>query len=62
MAAGAVANLQATREAIRTARAVMDHTSHTILSGGQADAFAHEMGIPPADTASPASIKTAQEW
>lgn len=62
MAAGAVANLQTTREAVRTARAVMEHTTHTLLAGEQADAFAGEMGIPSGNLSTEVSLDRWRQW
>jgi beta-aspartyl-peptidase (threonine type) len=47
-AAGAVAGVTATRNPVRLARAVMDHSPHLLLARDGADVFAREQGL--ADT------------
>ncbi|KAK7940974.1 uncharacterized protein PG986_013361 [Apiospora aurea] len=42
---GAVAALRRVRDAVGVARAVLDHTSHSLLAGDQATAFAVENGF-----------------
>lgn len=44
-AAGSVGCLRRVKNAIGVARAVLEHTSHTLLVGDQATAFAVEMGF-----------------
>ncbi|KAK9807970.1 hypothetical protein WJX73_008598 [Symbiochloris irregularis] len=62
MRAGAVANLQKVKKAISTARLVLEHTTHTLLSGQQADAFAAEMGEELSDLSTPGSTTQHQTW
>eukprot|EP00968_Pinguiococcus_pyrenoidosus_P024119 scaffold4291_cov256-Pinguiococcus_pyrenoidosus.AAC.2 len=45
MNAGAVGFLRASRGAIRVARAVLEHSSHTLLVGEGADSFADMLGL-----------------
>jgi L-asparaginase / beta-aspartyl-peptidase len=47
--AGAVAGVRSTRNPIRLAREVMDHSAHVLLAGAGADAFARERGVEAAD-------------
>ncbi len=44
-AAGAVAGVSATKNPIRAARAVMEHSPHVMLAGAGADAFSREQGL-----------------
>lgn len=46
LAAGAVAGVQAAKNPIALARAVMEHTPHVMLIGSGADAFAARIGLP----------------
>ena len=62
MAAGAVAALQATRQAATAARLVMQHSSHTLLAGPAADAFAREMGLPAANLSTPRTAAQHRAW
>lgn len=62
MEAGAVAALGSVRGAIAAARLVMEHTSHTLLVGAAADAFAMEMGLPMGYLSTPASLKETAVW
>lgn len=62
MAAGAVAALAATRQAISAARLVMRHSSHTLLAGPAADDFAAEMGLPRANLSTAHSIDQHRQW
>lgn len=62
MAAGAVAALQATRQAISAARLVMQHSSHTLLAGAAADAFAQEMGLRRSNLSTAHSVAQHQKW
>jgi N4-(beta-N-acetylglucosaminyl)-L-asparaginase len=62
MAAGAVAALQATRQAATAARLVMQHSSHTLLAGPAADAFAREMGLPAANLSTPLTAAQHRSW
>lgn len=50
---GAVAYLTRSRHAISVARAVMEHTAHTMLAGKGADRFAVMMGFPNETTITP---------
>ena len=43
--AGSVACLRGVREAVSVARGVMEHTSHTLLAGEKATAFARMLGF-----------------
>ena len=45
MDVGAVGDLQNIRDAVGVARAVLEHTSHTLLAGNQATDFAVQMGF-----------------
>lgn len=62
MEAGAVAALGSVRGAIVAAKLVMVHTSHTLLAGTAADAFAKEMGLPTKNLSTPASLEAAAAW
>ena len=62
MEAGAVANLQHVRDAVSTARLVMQYTSHTLLSGEQADAFAAEMGKKLFNLSTAGSFRNFKIW
>ena len=62
MAAGAVAALQASRQAATAARLVMQHSSHTLLAGPAADAFAREMGLPAANLSTPRTAAQHRAW
>lgn len=62
MAAGAVAALQTTRQAVSAARLVMQHSSHTLLAGAAADAFAQEMGLPRSNLSTAHSIAEHRKW
>ena len=62
MQAGSVCDLRHVKEAIGTARLVMKHTQHTMLSGLQATAFAQEMGMKLANLSTPASSKAFYDW
>lgn len=44
-AAGAVAGVTATKNPVRLARAVMDHSPHVLLAGSGADAFSRDQGL-----------------
>lgn len=50
---GAVCNLERTRNPIRVARAVMDHTDHVLLGGEGALRFARALGFPDWDPETP---------
>ena len=62
MAAGAVAALQATRQAATAARLVMHHSSHTLLAGPAADKFAQEMGLPAANLSTSRTAAQQRTW
>ena len=62
MAAGAVSNLRHVRHAITAARLVMEHTSHTLLSGLQATEFALDMGLSLSNLSTPASSNIYWAW
>lgn len=57
--AGAVAALTTTRNPVRAARAVMEHTRHVLLAGAGADQFAREQGIEQVD---PSYFRTDKRW
>ena len=46
LSCGAVANVTQAKNPIRLARAVRDKTTHVLLTGGAADLFAKQVGIP----------------
>jgi beta-aspartyl-peptidase (threonine type) len=57
--AGAVAGVQRVKNPILLARAVMEHSSHVMLIGDGAEAFAKEQGIPLVD---PSYFRTEERW
>jgi beta-aspartyl-peptidase (threonine type) len=57
--AGAVAQLTTTKNPVRAARAVMEHSRHVLLAGAGADQFAREQGIEQVD---PKYFFTAKRW
>ncbi|KAK6864812.1 asparaginase-domain-containing protein [Apiospora arundinis] len=59
---GAVAALRRVRDAIGVARAVLDHTSHSLLAGDQATAFAAQNGFLEEDIGTADSARRCQEW
>ena len=59
---GAVAFLSKYRSAARVARLVMEHTSHSLLVGEGAQAFAHMMGVPQQSTVTNSSMEEYHEW
>ena len=61
MEAGAVSDLRFVKQAVTTARLVMEHTQHTMLAGLQATQFAKDMGLPMAvlDTEESAAVHKA---
>lgn len=60
---GAVANLRRVRDAIKTARLVLEKTDHSILAGEEATAFASQFGIKVYDTlATDESKREFLEW
>jgi len=62
MRMGAVAALRNISNAIGVARAVMDHTAHTMLAGSQATDFAVQMGFKAESLTTPASAAIWQAW
>lgn len=62
MNVGAVAGLRRIKEAIRTARLVLDHTSHSLLVGDQATDFAKMMGFKEEQLQTPESKRKWLEW
>lgn len=59
LAAGAVAGLTTTRHPISAARAVIEGSTHVLLGGEGADAFARSQGLEQAD---PAFFFTEERW
>ncbi|KAI8502955.1 hypothetical protein Bbelb_196570 [Branchiostoma belcheri] len=59
---GAVADLRRVKNAISVARNVMEHTTHTMLVGEQATAFAIEMGFAESDLHTHRSIEQWIAW
>ncbi|MBL8548780.1 MAG: isoaspartyl peptidase/L-asparaginase [Hyphomonadaceae bacterium] len=57
--AGAVAGMRTTRHPISAARAVMEKSSHVMLAGAGADAFAAEQGL---EQVAPAYFFTEHRW
>ena len=62
MEVGAVCDLQDVKEAVLTARLVMQHTQHSMLAGLSAANFAVQMGLPPANLTTDASSKLHADW
>jgi len=62
MHAGSVGDLRRIKQAISVARYVMDYTSHTLIVGDQATAFAKEMGFQEQSLQTPASLKQWETW
>jgi N4-(beta-N-acetylglucosaminyl)-L-asparaginase len=62
MAMGAVARLRRVKAAIRVARAVMDHSAHSVLAGDGALAFAKMMGFEEESLETPKSKAMHDEW
>jgi len=62
MNAGAVGGLRRVRNAIGVARAIMEHTTHTILVGDQATAFAVAMGFEEQTLTTPHSHEMWNNW
>ncbi|KAI0173780.1 asparaginase-domain-containing protein [Pestalotiopsis sp. NC0098] len=60
--AGAVANLRRVRNAVGVARAVLEHTAHTLLAGDQATAFAAQNGFAEEDLSTPDSLAACEAW
>ncbi|HEX8937813.1 MAG TPA: N(4)-(beta-N-acetylglucosaminyl)-L-asparaginase [Sphingomicrobium sp.] len=59
---GAVAALEDTVHAISVARAVMEHTPHTLLVGDGATRFAREQGFPKQKLLTPEAEAAWREW
>ncbi|XP_034399226.1 N(4)-(beta-N-acetylglucosaminyl)-L-asparaginase isoform X1 [Cyclopterus lumpus] len=62
MEAGAVADLRRIKNAIGVARAVMEHTDHTLLVGESASVFAENMGFIAEDLTTNKSVNILSEW
>lgn len=60
--AGAVAGLRRVKNAIGVARAVMEHTRHTLLSGDLATQFAREMGFKEESLSTPEMEERCRAW
>lgn len=60
--AGAVAGLRRVKNAIGVARAVMEHTRHTLLSGDLATKFAKEMGFKEESLSTPEMEERCRVW
>ncbi|KAL3878195.1 hypothetical protein ACJMK2_030563 [Sinanodonta woodiana] len=59
---GAVGVLRRIKPAISVARAVMEFTTHTLLAGDQATAFAKEVGFNETDLTSNISAQMFKDW
>ncbi|KAK8125394.1 asparaginase-domain-containing protein [Apiospora kogelbergensis] len=59
---GAVAALRRVRDAVGVARAVLDHTSHSLLAGDQATAFAVQNGFVEEEIGTVDSARSCREW
>jgi N4-(beta-N-acetylglucosaminyl)-L-asparaginase len=62
MDVGAVASLRRVKNAVGVARAVLFHTTHTILAGDQATEFAAEMGFPVESLSTNTSQSIWKQW
>nr|XP_057916439.1 N(4)-(beta-N-acetylglucosaminyl)-L-asparaginase [Doryrhamphus excisus] len=62
MEVGAVANLKRIKNAIGVARAVMEHTEHTLLVGESATVFAENMGFIAEDLTTVKSVDIFTQW
>ncbi|CAL8261660.1 unnamed protein product [Lota lota] len=62
MEVGAVADLRRVKNAIGVARAVMEHTHHTLLVGESASVFAEDMGFPAEDLTTNMSMGIFTHW
>ena len=58
MKSGAVAGLRRIKDAISVARMVLEHTTHTMLSGDLATRFAMEMGFTPENLTTSGSLNS----
>ncbi|XP_070769621.1 N(4)-(beta-N-acetylglucosaminyl)-L-asparaginase isoform X1 [Enoplosus armatus] len=62
MEVGAVADLRRIKNAIGVARAVMEHTDHTLLVGESASVFAENMGFIAEDLTTNKSLNIFSQW
>ncbi|XP_029296909.1 N(4)-(beta-N-acetylglucosaminyl)-L-asparaginase [Cottoperca gobio] len=62
MEVGAVADLRRIKNAIGVARAVMEHTDHTLLVGESASVFAENMGFIAEDLTTNNSVNIFSQW
>lgn len=62
MEVGAVADLRRVKNAISVARAVMEHTTHTLLVGESASVFAQNMGFQAEDLSTNVSQAIFTKW
>ncbi|XP_028316210.1 N(4)-(beta-N-acetylglucosaminyl)-L-asparaginase isoform X1 [Gouania willdenowi] len=62
MEVGAVADLRRIKNAIGVARAVMEHTEHTLLVGESASVFAENMGFIAEDLTTNKSLNIFSQW
>ncbi|KAM6923536.1 N(4)-(beta-N-acetylglucosaminyl)-L-asparaginase [Xenentodon cancila] len=62
MEVGAVADLKRVKNAIGVARAVMEHTEHTLLVGESASVFAENMGFVAEDLTTNTSLNIFSQW
>ncbi|XP_053487995.1 N(4)-(beta-N-acetylglucosaminyl)-L-asparaginase [Ictalurus furcatus] len=62
MEVGAVGDLRRVKNAVDVARAVMDHTRHTLLVGESASVFAQDMGFKSESLSTNESMKTFLQW
>ncbi|KAK5662517.1 hypothetical protein OQA88_8429 [Cercophora sp. LCS_1] len=62
MNTGAVAGLRRVRDAIAVARHVLEHTTHSLIVGDHATAFAVENGFTEQDLSTPESRARCEEW
>ncbi|KAM3612006.1 uncharacterized protein V6R79_000865 [Siganus canaliculatus] len=62
MEVGAVADLRRIKNAIGVARAVMEHTDHTMLVGESASVFAENMGFVAEDLTTNKSMNIFSQW
>ena len=62
MKVGAVANLRHVKDAVTTARFVMEHSTHTMLAGLQAAQFALSMGLRISNLTTEFSARLHAEW
>ena len=62
MVSGSVAGLRRVKHAISVARAVMEHTKHTLLAGDLATEFAASNGFPVENLTTTASAESCLQW